>query len=115
MYSYTKADRILKRSEFLRLSRSGKRLHNRYFIANICGSVFERTRFGITVTKKVGNAVVRNRMKRLAREYFRMNKHNITGHWDIIIIVKKQASDLSSDLFFVYLKNIFARIDGGSH
>lgn len=75
----------------------------------------DRTRLGITVTKKVGNAVVRNRIKRLCREFFRFNKHNITGHWDINIIAKKQAAGLSAKDVFSSLKHIFDRIPNGSH
>ena len=53
-FTFAKADRILKRSEFLRLSQTGKKFHNRYFIANVCPGRYDRTRLGITVTKKVG-------------------------------------------------------------
>jgi ribonuclease P protein component len=114
-FLFTKADRILKRSEFLRLSRSDKALHGRHFIVSICRARLDRTRLGITVTKKVGNAVVRNRIKRLCREFFRLNKHNITGHWDINIIAKKQAAGLSTKDVFLSLKHIFDRIPNGSH
>ncbi|GBC63804.1 ribonuclease P protein component [Desulfonema ishimotonii] len=114
-YSFPKADRILRRSEFLRLSRSGKKLHSRYFIANILPGKSDRTRLGITVTKKVGNAVTRNRLKRLSREFFRLNRQNITGNRDISIIVKKQAAALSTDHFFEHLENIFGKISGGGY
>jgi len=94
---------------------SGKKLHTRYFITNFCAGRFERTRFGVTVTRKVGNAVERNRIKRLSREYFRLNKHKITGNWDINIIVKKQAAYLSSDRFFSSLQDIIDRINSDNH
>ena len=113
-FLFTKADRILKRSEFLRLSRSDKAFHSRYFIVSICGGRLDRTRLGITVTKKVGNAVVRNRIKRLCREFFRLNKHTMTGCWDINIIAKKQAAGLSTKDVFLSLKHVFGRIPNGS-
>ncbi len=115
-FEFTKADRILKRSEFLRLSRSGRALHSAYFIVSIGREgQQDRTRLGITVTKKVGNAVVRNRIKRLCREFFRLNKHQITGDWDINIIAKKQAAGLSAKDVFYSLKHTFDRIPDGSH
>lgn len=73
----------------------------------------ERTRLGITVTKKVGNAVVRNRIKRLCREFFRLNKHQITGYRDINIIAKKQAAALPAKDVFSSLKHLFDRIPRG--
>jgi ribonuclease P protein component len=82
---------------------------------SVCRGSCGRTRLGITVTKKVGNAVVRNRIKRLCREFFRLNKHKITGHWDINIIAKKQAADLSAKDVFSSLKHIFDRIPNGRH
>ena len=109
-FSFTKADRILKRSEFLRLSKSGKKIHNRDFLALICPGSTERTRLGITVTKKVGCAAARNRIKRVTREYFRLNRQYIKGKWDINIIAKKQAANLSTRQAFSSLKNIFDRI-----
>lgn len=112
-FFFTKDDRILKRSEFLRLSRSKDVFHSRHFLVSICPAGQERTRLGITVTKKVGNAVVRNRIKRLCREFFRLNKHRITGCWDINIIAKKQAAGLPAKDLFSSLKSLFDRIPRG--
>ncbi|OQY59399.1 MAG: ribonuclease P protein component [Desulfobacteraceae bacterium 4572_88] len=108
--SFTKADRLLKRSEFLRLSKIGKRLHNKHFLAVFHPSQENRTRLGITVTKKIGNAVTRNRIKRLSRECFRLNRHSISGSWDINIIAKKGAANLAGDQVFSSLRNLFERI-----
>ena len=112
-FTFTKADRILTRSEFIHISRFGKKLHNRHFIATFCPGRLKKTRLGITVTKKVGNAVARNRIKRFTREYYRLNRHKITGDWDINIIAKKEAVDLSSDQAFSSLQGLFEGISGG--
>ena len=106
----TKADKILKRSEFLRLSEFGKQIQNKHFIAIYSPGRFQRTRLGVTVTRKVGKATIRNRIKRFSREYFRLNRHIIAGNWDINIIAKKKAADLSSAQAFLSLQNIFDNI-----
>lgn len=46
-------------------------------------------RLGIVATKKIGNAVCRNRGKRLVREAFRLNQENISQKLDIVIILRK--------------------------
>ena len=109
-FLFTKADRILKHSDFLRISRCGIKLQNRYFVVLFCQGRFKRTRLGVTVSKKVGNAVERNRIKRIFREYFRLNRHKITGFWDINIIARKKAAGLTSDLALLSLKKIFDKI-----
>ena len=109
-FCFTKADRILKRSEFLKLSIFGKKTQNRHFIAIFSPGRFQRTRLGVTVARKVGNAPTRNRIKRFTREYFRLNRHIITGYWDINIIAKKRAADLSSEQAFLSLKDVIKNI-----
>jgi ribonuclease P protein component len=109
-FFFTKADRILKRSEFLGLSKFGRKTQNRHFVAIFSPGRFQRTRLGVTVARKVGNATIRNRIKRFSRESFRLNRHIITGYWDINIIAKKKAADLSSKQAFLSLQNIFNSI-----
>ena len=109
-FSFTKADRLLKRNEFIQLSKVGRRLQNNHFIAIYAPGHLDRCRLGITVTRKVGRAVKRNRIKRLIREYFRLHRHLISGKWDINVIAKKEAADLSSAEIFGSLQNIFERI-----
>ncbi len=52
-------------------------------------------RLGITVTKKAGNAVFRNRIKRLLREFFRRNKDLFPAGCDVVIMPKKNIPPLS--------------------
>jgi ribonuclease P protein component len=102
-----KADRILKRSDFLRISKHGKKFSNKHFVATHCTGQFENTRLGITVSKKVGNAATRNRIKRFSREYFRLNRHLLADCLDINITAKRAAAELTSEQTFLSLKNIF--------
>ncbi len=109
-FSLTKLDRILKRRDFVALSETGQRIQNEQFIALFAPNQHGRSRIGITVTKKVGPAVKRNRIKRLIREYFRLNRHKLVGHWDINLIAKRQIVDISSEQAYRSLQNIFERI-----
>jgi ribonuclease P protein component len=110
LHSFTKADRLLKRSEFLRLSKGGQRIHTRHFIAFLSPGLHDQTRLGVTVSKRVGHAVTRNRIKRWTREYFRLNRHKVRGAWDINIVAKKEAAGLPSQQVFSSLERIFDRI-----
>jgi ribonuclease P protein component len=105
-FSFSKSDRLLKRRRFIQISKTGKRRYNQDFVAVYSPGQGRVTRLGITVTKKVGNAVTRNRIKRLVREYFRLNRHNIKGNWDINIIARKNNAELTSKQTFLSLKNI---------
>jgi len=105
-FTFMKADRILKRREFIALSKSGRRVQNTEFIAYFLPAQHDRSRLGVTVTKKVGQAVERNRIKRHVREFFRLNRHCLSGNWDISIIAKRQSAEMTHRS----LQNIFDRI-----
>lgn len=89
--AYTKDDRLLKRAEFLYLSKTGDKIYSKHFMAIIEKNEKDRNRLGVTVSKKVGKAASRNRIKRVIREYFRLNRDHISGHWNINVIAKKNA------------------------
>jgi ribonuclease P protein component len=110
IFSFSKCDRLRKRHEYLSLSEYGKKISNKQFIALLVPSSTDRNRLGVTCTKKVGCAVVRNSLKRCCREYFRLNRHQIMGEWDICLIAKKLASEASREQVFLSLKDIFDRI-----
>ena len=109
-FSFKKEDRILKRSEFLELARSGRKLQNDCFIAIFKPGQFDSSRLGVTVTRKVGKAAQRNQIKRLVREYFRLNRQHLIQNWDINIIAKKKAADLSSEKVNSFLQDLFEKI-----
>jgi ribonuclease P protein component len=109
-FSFEKEDRILKRSEFLKLTGSGRKLENECLIAFIQPGRFNRSRLGITVTRKVGKAVQRNRVKRHIREYFRLNRQHFNQNWDINIIAKRKAADLCAEKLLAFLQDLFEKI-----
>jgi ribonuclease P protein component len=90
-YSFTKLERLTKRPEFQKVLTEGKKMR----IAKLC-TVFlipnglNRKRLGIIASKKVGNAVARNRVKRAIRETFRQIKHRMSPAVDIVIISGKE-------------------------
>lgn len=109
-FSFRKEDRLLNRSHFLRLAKDGKRIHANHFLVIYAGNRFERSRLGSTVSKKVGKAVKRNRIKRLVREYFRLNRDKLPGTLDLNIIAKKGAADLPSWQVNQTLESLFRKI-----
>lgn len=51
-------------------------------------------RVGLTVSKKVGNSPQRSRVKRLLREWYRLNRHDLLANWDLVIIARPGAATL---------------------
>ncbi|MDY6822328.1 MAG: ribonuclease P protein component [Thermodesulfobacteriota bacterium] len=106
-FSFKKSDRLLKRAEFIHTIESGKKIHTPCFVAGFRQNGLNRHRLGVTVSKKVGGAVTRNRIKRIIKEYFRQNRQNLSGSWDINIIAKKRAADVSAGILRKALTETF--------
>lgn len=53
-----------------------------------------QSRLGLTVSKKVGNSPQRSRVKRLLREWFRLERHRLEGDWDLVVIARSGAPGL---------------------
>jgi ribonuclease P protein component len=88
--SFPKTFRLLKREEFKRVYSRGKRVVGRYVLVHALPNSLGHPRLGITVTRKSGKAVVRNRWKRLVREVFRRNKAAFPPV-DMVVTVKRGA------------------------
>jgi ribonuclease P protein component len=109
-----KKDKILKRSEFIGLSTSGRKIFTDLFIAVVAPGRTGRSRLGVTVSRKVGGAVQRNRIKRLAREYFRLNRHLLEDHLDINLIARKAAGEKANEEILQTLQVLFGKLSRSS-
>jgi ribonuclease P protein component len=90
---FPKSLRIRKRAEYLEIQSGGTAVHGRLFVG-LVRVVAGRpgARLGITTAKKVGNAVTRNRTRRLVREAFRRNRALLPDGMDIVVVAKRTAA-----------------------
>jgi ribonuclease P protein component len=93
--SFDKHVRILKRRDYLTVYQHGVRIYSENFTIIAYRNKVGISRLGITVSKKVGSAVQRNRIKRLVREFFRLNRSRLSTLIDIVVIAKKDTSSFS--------------------
>ncbi len=87
--------RLTRRSEFLNLSQGGRKVYTSHFVVISKSNDKGENRLGVTVSARVGKAVVRNRIKRYLREYFRHHRREFPSLQDTIIIARKGAGKLS--------------------
>lgn len=103
--TFPKAHRLLSRTEFKSVLDGGFKIVDPLFVQIGIPRNDQQQRIGIIVSKKIGNAVVRNRIKRLIRERFRHVGWTLAG-LDLVIIARQAAAEEDS-------KEIFAALDHG--
>jgi ribonuclease P protein component len=89
MPAFSKQYRLLKRSDFTRCYSGGKRHFTSHFIIFVLPTTVEIWRFGLAVSRKVGGAVQRNRIKRLLREFFRLHRDLFPTGRDFAVVCKQ--------------------------
>ncbi|MCA9705606.1 MAG: ribonuclease P protein component [Myxococcales bacterium] len=120
--------RLRRRREFLRVQRGGHKHHTRFFLVFVApqpaspreqgeasdGPWLPGTRLGVTVTRKVGKAVTRNRIKRLVREAFRRERRALPGGLDMVWVAKRDAAALTFDGAVHDMRALAGRLERGS-
>jgi len=103
-------DSIKKNYEFTQIYNTNKKYFSKYFILYIIKNNLNENRLGVVASKKTGNAVVRNRLKRLFREIVRKNEKNLKNFYDIILIAKNSAGKNVNFINYEILEKDFVKI-----
>ena len=107
----------MKFSTSLKLNHIFRRLYRSNGQANSCLVLYARknrtetNRVGITVSKKLGKAVVRNRVRRRIREIYRLNEEKFLSGWDIVIVARSRAVEVSFQKLNESLLSLAERAD----
>ncbi len=108
-----KQRRLAKRPQFVRVYETGRKQFSRYAVLFFAGNDLQNSRIGITVTKKVGKAHIRNRLKRWTREVYRRQREPLgldAQALDIVVNVKHGAAETSFQEYSRDLTRVLERI-----
>ena len=107
-YSLGKEKRIHSNDQFVYVIRQGRCLRNKILIIYVAKNDCDFSRLGVSVGKVYGNAVKRNRFKRLVREVFRQNQYEIPNGYDYLVMPGKKAPPP----VFEQIKDAFLNLTG---
>ena len=93
-HQFPRSSRICRKADFEEVFSKGVRWSTRHLRAVVHEAGRDESRLGLAVSRKVGNAVVRNRLKRRLREIFRVERSLAPAHRDLILIPRPGCSDL---------------------
>jgi ribonuclease P protein component len=86
------SESLKKNSDFQKVYRQGKSYANRYLVMYVLENHTEGNRLGISVSKKVGNSVIRHHLTRLIRESYRLHEDMFNNGLDIVVIARSDIS-----------------------
>ena len=86
------SESLKKNSDFKNVYTRGKTYANKYLVMYVLENNMSKNRIGISVSKKVGNSVVRHRVTRLVRESYRLHENIFNSSLDIVIVARNSAS-----------------------
>lgn len=86
---------LKKNNDFQKVYRQGKSFANKYLVMYLLENGSDRNRIGISVSKKVGNSIVRHHLTRLIRESYRLQEAHFQDGYDIVVIARIGAKEKS--------------------
>lgn len=89
------SESLKKNRDFQNVYRRGKSYANKYLVMYVLPNQTEKNRLGISVSKKVGNSVIRHHLTRLVRESYRLHEDMFNSGLDIVVIARQSAKDIS--------------------
>ena len=112
-HRYPREARLVRRAEFDAVYREGRRRTSRQFAVFFRHNGLERSRFGTSVKRALGGAVVRNRIRRRIREILRLHRTEIPAGWDMVVhprssVARAEFGGLAAELVAL-LKDVASR------
>ena len=92
---YKFSESLKSNFDFQCVYKNGKSYANKYLIMYALENNTNKNKLGISVSKKVGNSVVRHKVTRLIRESYRLHENIFNSGLDIVVIARKSASSIS--------------------
>lgn len=89
------SESLKKNSYFQNVYKNGKSYANRFFVMYVLENNLERNRLGISVSKKVGNSVIRHHITRLVREAYRLQEEMFNSGLDIVVIARVASKNVT--------------------
>ena len=89
------SESLKKNNDFQNVYRNGKSFANRFLVMYVLKNDTEKNRIGISVSKKVGNSVIRHHITRLVRESYRLHEDMFNSGLDIVVIARTTARKAS--------------------
>ena len=85
------SESLKKNRDFQHIYRNGTSYANKYLVMYVLKNQTLKNRLGISVSKKVGNSIVRHRITRLVRESYRLNEESFRCGYDLVVIARAGA------------------------
>lgn len=86
---------VKKNHEFARIYKKAKSFANKHLVLYVMKNSKNANYLGISISKKLGGAVCRNRMRRLLKEQYRLKQNNLAQGFNLVIIVRPIAKEMS--------------------
>jgi len=99
-------DSLKKNKDFQNVYRNGKSYADKYLVMYVLENGLESNRIGISVSKKVGNSVVRHHLTRLLRESYRLHEEMFHSGWDIVGVSAKNEGYHKLKSSLLHLSNL---------
>jgi len=103
-------DRLRSSQDFSRIQGKGKKLRSVHLLLIYLPGTLACSRFGLTVSRKVGNAVQRNQVKRWLREAIRAVGAPSNNVWDFVLIPRSEAKEAGFHILSSEIADLFSRI-----
>ena len=97
-YCFRKAEHLRRPADFRRVYERRRSASDQWLLVYACENSLPHLRLGLSVSRKVGPAVKRNRMRRLYREAFRLTRHEMPTGLDLVLIPRRPEAPTLEDL-----------------